>query len=255
MEFTDTHAHVFAEEFDLDQDECFLRNQKELVTKVFVPNIDLGSIIPLKAICTKFSENYFPMMGLHPCSVKEDYEDVLVQIYDELISAKYIGIGEIGMDLYWDKTTYEVQKRAFIEQANWAIKFNLPVSIHSRECTLELIQLIKNEKLDQLRGVFHCFSGNIEKAQMLIDMGFYLGIGGVVTFKNSGLSQVLQSIGPEKLVLETDSPYLAPTPHRGKRNETSYLPLIAKSLAITFQKSIEEIAEITTNNSKQVFGI
>jgi TatD DNase family protein len=255
MEFTDTHAHVFAEEFDLDQKACFQRNISENVTKVLVPNIDLGSILPLKKICSNYSENYFPMMGLHPCSVKEDYESVLIKIYDEFISTKYYGIGEIGMDLYWDKTTFEIQKRAFIEQANWAIKFNLPVSIHSRECTSELIQIIKDEKLNQLRGVFHCFSGNIEQAQTLMDMGFYLGIGGVVTFKNSGLAQVIQSIGPQKLVLETDSPYLAPTPHRGKRNETSYIPLIAQTVAQSLEISLKEIAEITTNNSKQVFGI
>jgi len=255
MEFTDTHAHVFAEEFDLDQEACFQRNISENVTKVLVPNIDLGSILSLKKICSHYSENYFPMMGLHPCSVKEDYESVLVNIYDEFISTKYYGIGEIGMDLYWDKTTFDIQKRAFIEQANWAIKFNLPVSIHSRECTSELIQIIKDEKLNQLRGVFHCFSGNIEQAQTLMDMGFYLGIGGVVTFKNSGLAQVIQSIGPQKLVLETDSPYLAPTPHRGKRNETSYIPLIAQTVAQSLEISLKEIAEITTNNSKQVFGI
>ena len=255
MEFTDTHAHVFAEEFDTDQEACYQRNIAQKVTKVFVPNIDLESILPLKKICSHYSENYYPLMGLHPCSVKEDFENVLQRIYDEFISDKYYGIGEIGMDLYWDKSTFEIQKRAFIEQARWAIQFDLPVSIHSRECTSELIDIIKTEKLDQLRGVFHCFSGDIAQAKMLMDMEFYLGIGGVVTFKNSGLSQVLQVIGPNKLVLETDSPYLAPTPYRGKRNETSYIPLIAQAVAQSLEISLFETAEITTKNSKQVFGI
>lgn len=255
MIFTDTHAHVYAEEFTDDSEDCFKRTIENKVSRVFVPNIDLASIEPLKSICEKYKENYFPMMGLHPCSVKDNYESELQLIYNELVSSKYFAVGEIGMDLYWDKTTFEIQKAAFIEQANWAIKLNLPVSIHSRNSTKELITIIKNEKLINLRGVFHCFSGDAAEALELIKMGFYLGIGGVVTYKNSTLSEVLKTIGYDKLVLETDAPYLPPTPHRGKRNETGYIPLIAEKLAQIFEVSVAEIAEITTNNSKKVFGI
>ena len=231
MIFTDTHAHVYSAEFLNDSGECFDRTILNNVSRVFVPNIDIDSIQPLKEICNTYSQNYFPMMGLHPCSVKEDHENQLKIIYDELIGNTYYAIGEIGMDLYWDKTTYDIQKKAFIEQANWAIKFDLPVSIHSRESTKELIKVIKEEKLSELRGVFHCFSGDETEARELIRMGFYLGIGGVVTYKNSGLAEVLKSVGMNNLVLETDAPYLPPTPYRGKRNETSYIPLIAEKLA------------------------
>ena len=195
------------------------------------------------------------MMGLHPCSVKDDYLIQLKLIYDELISGKYYAVGEIGMDLFWDKSTFNIQKEAFIEQATWAIKFDLPVSIHSRNATRELITIIKDENLFKLRGVFHCFSGDVTEALELIKMGFYLGIGGAVTYKNSNLPDVLKQIGYHNLVLETDAPYLPPTPHRGKRNETSFIPLIGEKLAQVFELSLAEIAEITTNNSKQIFGI
>jgi TatD DNase family protein len=154
------------------------------VSRVFVPNVDVDSITSLNAVCGAYKEYYYPMMGLHPCSVKEDYKDQLGVIYDELVSAKYYAVGEIGMDLYWDKTTLGIQREAFIEQAKWAIKFDLPVSIHSRVATKELITIIKEEKLSELRGIFHCFSGDAEEAKELITMGFYLGIGGVVTYKN-----------------------------------------------------------------------
>jgi len=253
--FTDTHAHVYSEEFNTDKIECFERSITTGVTRIFVPNIDVESIKVLKDICSQFSSHYFPMMGLHPCSVKDDYKEQLDVIYKELKSEKYYAVGEIGMDLFWDKTTFEIQKTAFIEQAGWAIKFDLPVSIHSRNATPELIKIIKDEKLNNLRGVFHCFSGDKDEAEELINMGFYLGIGGVVTYKNSTLPATLLNVNPDKLVLETDAPYLPPTPFRGKRNETSYIPIIAEKLAMIYGKSVQEIAEITTNNSKQIFGI
>jgi TatD DNase family protein len=255
MIFTDTHAHVYSDEFINEYQVCFARTLENKVSRVFVPNVDVDSIKSLNAVCGAYKEYYYPMMGLHPCSVKEDYKDQLGVIYDELVSAKYYAVGEIGMDLYWDKTTLGIQREAFIEQAKWAIKFDLPVSIHSRVATKELITIIKEEKLSELRGIFHCFSGDAEEAKELITMGFYLGIGGVVTYKNSTLPEVLKEVGKEKLVLETDAPYLPPTPHRGKRNETSYIPLIAEKLAKIFEVSVSEIAEITTNNSKKVFGI
>ena len=180
---------------------------------------------------------------------------VLEDIYRFLITNYYYGIGEIGMDLYWDKTTYENQYDAFRIQAKWAIERNLPVSIHSRDATQELIDLIVKEELNELRGVFHCFTGDETQARTIINMGFYLGIGGVVTYKNSTLPGVLEKVGIEHLVLETDAPYLPPVPHRGKRNEPSYIPLIAEKLALIFNLSLAEVAEITTNNSRKVFGI
>lgn len=255
MIFTDTHAHVYSEEFLGVTEDCFKRTLFNGVSRVFVPNVDIASIAPLKSVCETYKGNYYPMMGLHPCSVKEDFKSQLKIIYDELISSKYYAVGEIGMDLYWDKTTFNIQKAAFIEQAGWAINFNLPVSIHSRDSTQELITIIKEEKLTNLRGIFHCFTGDDSQAHELINMGFYLGIGGVVTYKNSTLPQVLKAIGFDKLVLETDAPYLPPTPYRGKRNETSYIPLIAEKLAHIFEVSLVEIAEKTTNNSKKIFGI
>jgi TatD DNase family protein len=255
MIFTDTHAHVYSEEFTNDFELCFQRSKESNVERVFVPNVDVNTIEALKIICKTYSENYFPMMGLHPCSVKEDYKKQLAIIYDECLLNTYYAIGEIGMDLYWDKSTYHVQKLAFIEQAKWAINLNLPVSIHSRLATQELIKIIKEEKLLNLRGIFHCFSGDENEANELISMGFYLGIGGVLTYKNSSLPQVLKNIGINHLVLETDAPYLPPTPYRGKRNETSYIPIIAQKLADILQISKLEVAEITTNNSKKVFGL
>jgi len=255
MIYTDTHAHVYSEEFDIDRIECFNRSIANNVNRVFVPNVDIHSIHALKAICNQFKDTYFPMIGLHPCNVKEGYKHELEIIYSELISYKYYAVGEIGMDLYWDKTTYEIQKSAFIRQANWAIQFDLPVSIHSRNSTRELIHIIKEENLKHLRGIFHCFSGDVAEAHELIEMGFFLGIGGSVTYKNSILPEVLKQVSINNLVLETDAPYLPPIPHRGKRNETSYIPLIAQKLSQIYNLPIEEIAVITTNNSKQVFGI
>lgn len=255
MVFTDTHAHIFVSEFDEDRAESLYRAFQAGVNRIFVPNIDQDTIRSLKDACEPYTEKCFPMMGLHPSSVQENYNQVLSLIHSEFVSGKYYGVGEIGMDLYWDKSTYEWQKHAFIEQANWAIDSDLPVSIHSREATGELIKIIQEEKLSKLRGVFHCFSGTVEEGKTLMNMGFYLGIGGVVTFKNSGLRSTLSQLGTDNLVLETDSPYLAPVPHRGKRNECSFIPLIAATLAEIFDLSLEEIAEITTNNSKKVFRI
>ncbi len=255
MIFTDTHAHVYADEFANDSELCFSRCLENHVSHVFVPNIDVQSIAALKKTCSAHPMNYFPMMGLHPCSVDENYIGQLELIYEELISDTYYGVGEIGMDLYWDKSTFEIQKNAFVEQAQWAIKLNLPVSIHSREATQPLIKLIKDENLQKLRGVFHCFSGDENEAHELIKIGFYLGIGGSVTYKNSTLPLILKTIGIDSLVLETDAPYLPPTPYRGKRNESSYIPLIANKLAEIFEIDVAEVAEITTNNSKKVFGL
>jgi TatD DNase family protein len=255
MEFIDTHSHIYSNEFAIDSDATYQRELEKGVTKVLLPNINLETVSILHETCKRAPNHYLPMMGLHPCEVKDDYKVVLEDIYRFLITNHYFGIGEIGMDLYWDKTTYENQYDAFRIQAKWAIERDLPVSIHSRDATQELIDLIVKEELNELRGVFHCFTGDETQARTIIDMGFYLGIGGVVTYKNSTLPDVLEKVGIEHLVLETDAPYLPPVPHRGKRNEPSYIPLIAEKLALIFKLSLAEVAEITTNNSRKVFGI
>lgn len=255
MIFTDTHAHIYVKEFENDFDNCISRNIQSGVKRVFVPNIDETTISLLKTKCEQYPEICFPMIGLHPCSVTQNWEAQLKIIYDEFISYKFYGVGEVGIDLYWDKSTFNIQKSTFIEQAKWAIQYNLPVSIHSREATEQVIEIIKSEKLKDLRGVFHCFSGNEEQAKTVIEMGFYLGIGGTITYKKSTLPDLIKKIGIDKIVLETDSPYLPPEPYRGKRNETSYITLIAQKLANITEKSISEVALITTNNSKNIFGV
>ncbi|MCC6722242.1 MAG: TatD family hydrolase [Bacteroidia bacterium] len=255
MIFTDTHAHIYVEEFDSDFENCINRSIQNDVKRIFVPNIDETTINLLKNKCELYPEMCFPMIGLHPCSVKQNWEAQLKIIFDELISYKYYGIGEVGIDLYWDKSTFQIQKNVFIEQAKWAIKYNLPVSIHTREATEQVIEIIKSEKLFELSGVFHCFSGNEEQAKTVIEMGFYIGIGGTITYKKSTLPDLIKKIGIDKIVLETDSPYLPPEPYRGKRNETSYISVIAQKIANISEKSINEVALITTNNSKNIFGV
>lgn len=254
MILTDTHAHVYAQEFEIDQEECFKRSMEAGVSRIFVPNIDEHSLEAMTKICDRYSEHYFPMLGLHPCSVTDKFETQLQKIFQAFDRSRYWGIGEIGMDLYWDKSLFEAQKQAFIYQAQLAIKFQLPVSIHSRDATQELIDIIKFENFKALKGVFHCFTGDIHQARELVKMGFYLGIGGVLTYKNSSLPEVVKELGVDCLVLETDSPYLPPTPHRGKRNETSYLGLIANKLAEILEITTEEVAEITTRNSREIFA-
>ncbi len=255
MVFADTHTHLFVEEFDADREAVLHRAIQSRVKTLLLPNIDETSIEALKSFSALDTEHCFPMMGLHPCSVKENYKEVLEMILKELDSGfKYYGVGEIGMDLYWDKTTVDWQSDAFLTQCNWAVERNLGVSIHTRSATYEAIKLLKQMK-QVPRGVFHCFSGSFEEAQEIIKFGFCLGIGGVVTFKNSGLPEVLKRIPIEHLVLETDSPYLSPVPYRGKRNESAYIPHVAEKLSEVYDVSVELVAEITTANSKRVFGV
>ncbi len=255
MVFADTHTHLFVEEFDADREAVLHRAIQSRVKTLLLPNIDETSIEALKSFSALDTEHCFPMMGLHPCSVKENYKEVLEMILKELDSGfKYYGVGEIGMDLYWDKTTVDWQSDAFLTQCNWAVERNLGVSIHTRSATYEAIKLLKQMK-QVPRGVFHCFSGSFEEAQEIIKFGFCLGIGGVVTFKNSGLPEVLKRIPIEHLVLETDSPYLSPVPYRGKRNESAYIPHVAEKLSEVYDVSVERVAEITTANSKRVFGV
>lgn len=255
MKLTDTHIHLYADEFtgNLDQllKEAFFKN----VHRFFIPNIDSSTMDAMFAICKNYPENCFPSLGLHPCHVGENYMDELARIKSRAGLEKIYAVGETGIDLYWDKTLYKEQEAALIIQMRWAQDWNLPLIIHSREATDELIRIIEDNQALRPRGIFHCFSGNIQQARRIIELGFSLGIGGVLTFKNSGLEQVISQIDMKHLVLETDAPYLAPAPHRGKKNEPAFLHLIAMKLASVKHISIEDVTRITSENATRVFGI
>lgn len=256
MQLVDTHTHLYAEEFDADRDEMLQRAFKNGVTKILLPNIDSTSLQGMKNLCARYPDNCYPMMGLHPCSVKDDFETELALVEKELFSNyKYYGVGEMGLDLYWDKTFYPQQKTTFIQQTKWSIELNLPLSIHTREATDEAIELLSMPELQGARGVFHCFGGTTQQAEQIIGLGFHLGIGGVLTFKNSNLGEVLAPIDLRHIVFETDSPYLAPVPYRGKRNESAYILNIAQKLAELKDISQEEIAAITTANVAAIFDV
>jgi TatD DNase family protein len=256
MVLIDTHTHLFSEEFNEDRHSVVQRAIKAGVQYMLLPNIEKDSLDAMKALSADFPQNCLPMMGLHPCSVKEDtYQAELELVRSELFSDhKYYGVGEIGMDLYWDKTTLEIQKEAFGLQCEWASELDLGVSIHTRSATYESIKVLKSLKRIP-KGVFHCFTGSYEEAKEILNLGMCLGIGGVLTFKNANLSEVLKKIPLEHLVLETDSPYLSPVPYRGKRNESAYIPIIANKLSEIFNVTVEEVAEITTENAKRIFLI
>jgi TatD DNase family protein len=253
MYWIDTHTHLFAEEFIADSDAMIQRAIDANVHKMLLPNIDIDSIASMKDLAEKHPKHCFPMMGIHPCSVTQNVDQELGIIKQELDSGyKYYGIGEIGMDLYWDKTTEPFQTIAFQTQCEWAVERNLAISIHTRSAIQETLGILKTmKKVPQ--GVFHCFSGTLEEANEIIKLGFKLGIGGVVTYKNSSLPELLKQLSPEYLVMETDSPYLPPVPYRGKRNESSYIPLIAQKLADIYEIKLEEIALITNMNAEKLF--
>lgn len=255
MILTDTHTHLYSEEFDLDRSEMMQRAISKGVTRFFVPAIDSTCTQSMYDLEENYPENVFLMMGLHPCYVKENYLDELNHIEIELSKRKFIAIGEIGIDLFWDKSTLEIQRIAFKHQIQLAKKYKLPIVIHCRESFDEIFEVLESERSDDLFGIFHCFTGNFEQAQQAISLNMKLGIGGVVTFKNGKIDQFLHQIDMKHIVLETDSPYLAPVPFRGKRNESSYVALVAEKLATIYGVSIEEVAQITTENSKAVFGI
>lgn len=252
--FVDTHTHLYSEEFTKDIDEVIKKAINVGVEKFFLPNIDSSSIEVMHALCTKYPQHCFPMMGLHPCSVKENYLDELAIAYNLLKTKKYVAVGEIGIDLYWDKTFYTQQVDAFTQQINWALEFDLPIVIHCRNAFDEIYEILSSfKKLP--KGIFHCFSGNEEQAKKIIEAtNFKLGIGGVLTFKNGGLDKAIANIDLKHLVLETDSPYLAPIPYRGKRNESSYIRIVAAKLAELKNCSVSHIGNITTANAKEVFG-
>jgi len=256
VSFIDTHSHLYAEEFQGDMSDVIQRVKASGVDKVLLPNIEQASFQAMMDLSTAYSSLCLPMMGLHPCSVQEEtYKDELAFVHKQLSHYQFIGIGEIGMDLHWDKSTQKIQQEALEVQCKWAIEYNLPVALHTRNATNEVIDIIASLQNGNLSGVFHCFGDGLPEAQRIIDLGFKLGIGGVLTFKNSGLDKVIKDVDMSHLVLETDAPYLAPTPYRGKRNESSYIPLIAQKLADIKEISIEQVAEITTQNAKELFRI
>ncbi|SFT14733.1 TatD family hydrolase [Sphingobacterium wenxiniae] len=252
---TDTHTHIYyhanSSKLDEQLQRCFERN----IYRLFLPNVDSESIQPVLDTVNAYPQNCFPMLGLHPCSVKENYKEELDIIGKALADNKVYAVGEIGLDLYWDKSTLEIQKDAFRTQVAWAKELNLPIDIHCREAFDELFPLLEELKDEKLFGILHCFTGTLEQAQRGIDLGFALGIGGVVTYKKAGLDAVVREIDLHHLVLETDAPYLAPTPYRGKENESSYLYHVAEKVADLHQISVEELAKITTENSKRIFNI
>lgn len=255
MIFTDTHTHLYYEQDAEKQAQLMERCFENDVNRLFLPNVDVKSIAMIDDLVKKYPENCFAMAGLHPCDVKEDYLAVLEEIYNSISGRQIYAIGEIGIDLYWDKTTLVFQQDAFRKQIGWAKDLGLPIVIHCREAFNEVFEVLESERDEKLRGIFHCFTGNVEQAKQAIDLNFHLGIGGVVTYKKAGLDVVLSEIPIHNLVLETDSPYLAPVPFRGKPNESSYLIYIAQKLSDIYGVSVEEIANVTTENSKTVFGV
>ena len=255
MLFTDTHTHLYYETDPERRAALMDRCSGNDIGRLFLPNVDASSVALIYSLTDVYPENCFAMLGLHPCDVKGGWQAELEVIMQARDRHPIYAIGEIGIDLYWDKTTLNEQILAFKKQIAWAKELNLPVVIHCREAFDEVYQVLSAENDEMLRGIFHCFTGTIEQAAKIIDLGFYLGIGGVVTFKNSGLDKVVEQIDLDHIVLETDSPYLSPVPHRGKPNESSYLIYIAQKVADLHQTSLERVADITTANSKIVFGI
>lgn len=254
MIWTDTHAHVYVEEFDADRDEMLSRSEAAGVSAIFMPNIDHASIDLMMEVEMKNPTRCFSMMGLHPCSVKKDFEKELYLVEDWLDKRKFAAVGEMGTDLYWDKTFWSQQQEAFKVQVQLARKHKLPLVIHSRDSIDETIALLQPFADGDFTGIFHCFSGTVEQAAKITDMNFYLGIGGVATFKNGGLDNVLPNIDLSRIVLETDSPYLAPVPHRGKRNEPSYIPLVAQRISEIKKITLDELSAATNSNAAKIFG-
>lgn len=253
MKLIDTHCHLYSEEFERDRDKMIERAIQLGVTKFYLPSIDSSEIEGMLALENKYPGVCIAMMGLHPCYVKENYKEELAIVQDWLDKRSFAAVGEIGLDFYWDTNFKEQQYESFNLQMVWALEKNVPIVIHTRNAMQETIEMVKPFAAKGLKGIFHCFSGSYESAIQIINMGFLLGIGGVVTYKNAGLGEVLSNIGLEHLVLETDAPYLTPVPFRGKRNESSYLQYVVEKLAEIKQVSIEEIAAITSANAERLF--
>ena len=250
----DTHAHLYSSKFDHDRDDMIARAQAAGVERVYLPNVDRHSIDGMLALEAAYPDYCIPMMGLHPCSVNADYEAELAIVRTWLDRRPFVAVGEIGIDLYWDKTFVREQQVAFLTQTRWAKALGVPVVIHARESIDMLIELLQDERDPALKGVFHCFTGDVAQARAVIDLGMYLGIGGVATFKNGGLDKVLPHVPLESLVLETDAPYLAPKPYRGKRNESAYVRLVAERVAALLDVSYGQVAAATGQNARQLFA-
>jgi TatD DNase family protein len=252
--FVDTHAHLYLAQFDDDRDSAIDSALQQGVKKILLPNIDNSTIGQMLGMGEKYKDICYPMMGLHPCSVDSNYKDQLKTIDEWLNRQDFLAVGEIGTDLYWDKTHKDEQEETFRTQVRWAKERGLPVVIHSRETLEWNIDIIAEEQDGALQGVFHCFNGTVAQAERIAGMGMYMGLGGVVTFKNSGMSEVVPYLDRNFCVLETDAPYLTPVPYRGKRNESAYIPLIAKRVAEFWHLTTEEVADITTGNAIKLFG-
>jgi len=253
MNLIETHAHIYSSKFDSDRDEVIESIRKAGIERVYMPNVDVETIDAMLDCEQKYPDLCIPMMGLHPCDVKEDFHSQLYMMEEWLNKRPFAAVGEIGLDLYWDKSFFEQQKEALKIQISWAKEKNLPIVLHCRESMDETIEIIKEEQDGNLKGIFHCFTGSLIQAQEVINLGFLLGIGGVATFKNGGLDQVIPNLGLENLVLETDSPYLAPVPYRGKRNSPAYLPIIAEKIGDYLSISKEEVAKKTKENALNLF--
>lgn len=250
----DTHSHIYSEEFSSDRDEVIARAVKAGVNKIVLPNIDSSTIKPMLDLADSDPNLFIPLIGLHPTSVKEDFQKEL-QIMEYWLNKRiFRGIGEIGIDLYWDKTFINEQAEAFRIQISWAKKAGIPIVIHVRDSFPEVLEVLEKEKNKSLKGVFHSFTGNVEQAEQVIDLGFKIGMGGIVTFKNSGMDKIVQQIDLQHILLETDSPWLAPVPHRGHRNESAYITAVAAKIASLHGITSEDVARITTQNAQQLFG-
>lgn len=255
MNLIDTHAHLYVDVFDSDLDQVIKSAKSFHINRVLLPNIDNHSIPALIRIWKEYPDFFIPMMGLHPCSVEDNYKEVLAIIEQTLSKYAFSCIGEIGLDYYWDTTKMKEQQEAFRMQIAWAKEKQIPIAVHCREAFNDVLQILEEEQNGNLKGVLHCFTGNLEQAQRLIDLGFYLGVGGVITYKNGGLDKTLLNIDMKHLVLETDAPYLSPVPFRGKRNESAYLIYIAEKLAEVKGLSLSEVGRITTENAEKLFGL
>ena len=252
---TDTHTHLYSEQFDEDRNEMLQRAKDAGVSRFFIPAIDSTYTDSMLDLEKNHPSDVFLMMGLHPTSVKENYKEELAHVKEWIDKRSFYAIGEIGIDLYWDKSFLPQQQEAFRTQIQWAKEKKLPIVIHCRDAFDEIFEVLETEKSDDLFGIFHCFTGTLEQAKKAISYNMKLGIGGVVTFKNGKIDKFLNEIDIKHIVLETDSPYLAPTPFRGKRNESSYITQVVEKLATIYKVTFNEIAEITTQNSKDIFGV
>ena len=255
MAFIDTHTHIYLSKIEEERAILLQRCLEHNITKLFLPNIDIESIEDVKSLSETYPNNCFPMMGLHPCSVKADYKNILEIIYNELQNGHYYGIGEVGLDFYWDKTFFNEQCESFNIQAQWGIEKHLPVIIHARKSMQEILGIIKNINSNQLFGIMHCFSGTYQQALESITLGFKIGIGGTITYKKNDMRNWIHKIPLEHIVLETDSPYLAPVPFRGKTNESSYIIYVAQELAKIYNVDLQIIETKTTENALKVFGV